>query len=417
MDIQTLLMANALLFALYAGLILVNAQVVGRARGAMQFAAANLCRGAAMLVIDMKWLHMISPGLTQAVTGVLAVVGLMLLYQSFAELLESNPIMRWVQIAMVVLIVAVGLCLLLFASMAPLLEALMYTILGVQLVVIAAVVFRFSGAEMGLTGWLTGVALSAYAVVQVMRGIVMTRYGRPEFQAEIAEMNRIWLLGCLLSSGVISFGYMGLSTAKLRVELLWRAQVDELTGLLNRWALKRIAMLELPRVKRKMGELAMVMMDLDGLKEVNDTAGHACGDVVLQSVAGVLQETVRAQDSVGRMGGDEFCVLLPETSLTEAMTVAERLRTEVEEMIIQYRGDTVRVRASLGVTSSEISGLAWQSLVDDSDSALYRAKRQGRNRVVQAGRGDAPAAGRAARKEVVVMERRKIESRTGESTD
>ena len=72
--------------------------------------------------------------------------------------------------------------------------------------------------------------------------------------------------------------------------------------------------------------------------------GHACGDVMLQAVAGVLQETVRSHDSVARMGGDEFCVLLPETTLAEAVTVAERLRDEVEDLVIRYRGETVRAR-------------------------------------------------------------------------
>jgi len=179
-----------------------------------------------------------------------------------------------------------------------------------------------------------------------------------------------------------------MTTAKMRVELLWRAQVDELTGLLNRWALKRVAMREIQRCRRMNGALAVVMMDLDGLKAINDTKGHSCGDVILQAVAGVLQETVRSHDSVARMGGDEFCVLLPQTSLAEAVTVAERLREEMEGLVIRYRGETVSTRASLGVASSEVSGLVWQSLMDHSDSALYRAKREGKNRVLVANPDD-----------------------------
>jgi len=407
MDLQTLLLVNVLLFTLYAGVMLVNARTVGSTMGAMQFAGANLCRGAAMLVAEMKWLHIFPPGFTQALIGVLAVGGLVLLHQSFAELLERGPMMRWVQMAMMGAVIVMGAWLLLFPAATPNLAAVLYAILGVQLVVIAAVVFRFSGEEMGLAGWLTGVALSAYAVVQLMRALVMTGYGRPEYASESVEMNQIWLVGCLLSSGAIAFGYMAISTAKLRVELLWRAQVDELTGLLNRWALKRIAMQEIQRSRRTKSEIAMLMMDLDGLKEVNDASGHGCGDVVLQAVAGVLQETVRAQDSVGRVGGDEFCVLLPETSMSEAMTVAERLRVEIEELVIQYRGETVRVRASLGVTSSSISGLTWQALVDHSDSALYRAKRDGRNRVMVASAENLPVTTGEKRIEGLMSERRR----------
>jgi diguanylate cyclase (GGDEF)-like protein len=130
--------------------------------------------------------------------------------------------------------------------------------------------------------------------------------------------------------------------------------------------------------------MALVTMDLDGLKIVNDTKGHSCGDVVLQAVGGILQETVRSHDSVARMGGDEFCVLLPESTLEEAVMVAERLREEISDLVIRYRGETVQTRASLGVASSDISGLHWQNLVDDSDAALYQAKRHGKNKVIAA---------------------------------
>jgi diguanylate cyclase (GGDEF)-like protein len=84
------------------------------------------------------------------------------------------------------------------------------------------------------------------------------------------------------------------------------------------------------------------------------------------------------------MGGDEFCVLLPESSMEEAMHVAERLREEISDLVIRYRGETVRTRASLGVASSDISGLQWQTLMDDSDAALYQAKRKGKDRVIAA---------------------------------
>ena len=406
MDAQTLLIANVLLFTVYAGVTLVNARTAGSTTGAMQFAGANLCRGAAMLVVFIKWSHFMTPASTQAMTGVLAVGGMLLLHQSFAELLERGPIMRWVQVTMMGAIVVIGAWQLLFPAMVPKLAGVLYVILGVQLVVIAAVVFRFSGEENGLAGWLTGVALSAYAVVQLMSAIIATRYNMPGYLAQHAEMNQIWLVACLLSSAAIAFGYMSLSTAKLRAELLWRAQVDELTGLLNRWALKRTVSKEMQRARRAKSEAAMLMMDLDGLKGVNDDRGHACGDVVLQAVAGVLQETVRAQDSVGRVGGDEFCVLLPETTLNEAMTVAERLRAQVEDLTVQYRGDTVRVRASLGVTSSSISGLGWQSLVEHSDLALYRAKRDGKNKVLAVRAEDIAGNGENER-DVLVTERQK----------
>ena len=116
-------------------------------------------------------------------------------------------------------------------------------------------------------------------------------------------------------------------------------------------------------------------------KAVNDALGHGGGDVVLQAVAGVLRETVRGPDSVARIGGDEFCILLPDTGLAEALVVTERMRSRVEALVLEYRGQTVRVRASMGVASSESCGLSWKNLIEQSDAALYRAKRGGRNKV------------------------------------
>ena len=256
--------------------------------------------------------------------------------------------------------------------------------LGVLYTLAAVLVFRFSDEEVGPVAWLTSLTLFFYALVFYGRA---TARLNPQWIGHLAEFVRGpsgWLMVCLVTTAATAFGFMSLSTARMRVELLWRAQIDDLTGLLNRWALKRTALREIQRCRRASLSVALVTMDLDGLKVVNDTKGHSCGDVVLQAVGGILQETVRSRDSVARMGGDEFCVLLPESSLEEAMHVAERLREEIADLVIRYRGETVQTRASLGVASSDISGLHWQNLVDDSDAALYQAKRHGKNKVVAA---------------------------------
>ena len=177
---------------------------------------------------------------------------------------------------------------------------------------------------------------------------------------------------------------MFLSSAKLRIELLWRAQIDELTGLLNRWAFKRIAVKETLRCMRLRGRLAVVMMDLDGMKGVNDRLGHSCGDTVLQAVSETLKAAVRDRDFVARMGGDEFCILLPDTDVHEAVTVAERLRSQIDALAIPYRNETVKIRASFGVSCSDRNGWKWQNLMDQSDDALYQAKRGGNQRVIAA---------------------------------
>lgn len=384
MDTTTLVLANVLLFALCAGVMLVNARMVGGMRGAVWFAGANLCRGASMLVVGISWLHLEPARFIDATSGVLAMTGVLLLHQSFAALLERKAILRSAQYALVGIVTVALMYFLVFPTESPLPGAALCAALGILHAMVAILVFRFSDEEVGPVGWLTSLALAAYAFLFLVRAVA--RADR-HWSGAIAESVRdapMWLMACLITTAATAFGFMSLSTAKLRVELLWRAQVDDLTGLLNRWALKRMALREIQHCRRGSSSLAVVMMDLDGLKFVNDTKGHSCGDVVLQAVAGVLQETVRGRDSVARIGGDEFCVLLPESSLEEAILVAERLREEIAELVIRYRGDVVRTCASLGVASSDISGLQWQSLIDDSDAALYQAKRDGKNRVIAA---------------------------------
>ena len=408
MDTRTLIVMNVMFFALYAGVMLVNARIIGGSRGAMWFAGSNLSRGGALLLWAVVGWRLVPLRVTEALSGLLAVAGLMMLHRSFAELLERGPLLRWVQYALLGAMTAATIYLLWRPPDGPVLMVLVCAILGVQGAVIASVVFRFSGEDVGLAGWLTGAALALYAGINLMQAMVTLRYNTPDYPRAAAAMERVWLVGCLLTNGAVAFGYMFLSAAKVRVELQWRAQVDELTGLLNRWALKRVAMREIQRCRRAKGALAVVTMDLDGLKGVNDECGHGCGDVVLQSVAGVLQETVRGHDSVARMGGDEFCVLLPNTDLAEAVAVAERLREEVDGLVIRYQGETVRIRASLGVASSEQCGLAWQRLMDHSDAALYQAKRDGRNQVVVAGVAELATGEVGA--VVVVEDRRRAEN-------
>lgn len=382
MDTHTLIVTNVLLYVLYAGMIVLNARMTGIAKGALWFAGASLSRGTALLLVGVGgWLPM-RLQVTSTLSGLLSVGGVLMLYFSFVELLDRGPLLRSLQYALMATMVVGGVYLTLAPSIYPAAPLLSGAIEGVQIAVIASVVFLFSGEEMKPAAWLTGISLSAYALLMLMRVAVMLRFGRPHYLELASDVTDIWLVGCLITNSVIAFGFMFLSAAKLRMELLWHAQVDELTGLLNRWALRRIALREISRCGRTKGLIAVLMMDLDGLKRVNDTLGHGAGDAALQAVADVLRETVRDQDVVARIGGDEFCILLPDTGLTEAATVAERMRLQVDTLMLQYQGQPVRVFASLGVASSEGCGLSWQRLMEQSDAALYLAKRGGKNRVV-----------------------------------
>ncbi len=383
MQTHTLLVVNLLFFCLYAGVLLVSARINGGTRGATWFAGANICRG---LAIGVALMYDVRPiGLLSGAVSVLLVVGMLMLHRSFSGLLDRGNLLWNLQLVLVAIAVAVSVYEVWHPSDYPVQLVVVSAILGVQTALTASVVFSFAGEGVEAAGVFTGVALTVYAFIHMLRVAVTLRVGPSfEYTHTAEEMEKVWLIGSLLANGAVAFGYMFISAAKLRLELLWRAQVDELTGLLNRWAFKRVALREVFRCKRKAGRLAVVMMDLDGLKGLNDRYGHGCGDAVLQAVSGVLQDTVRDHDCVARMGGDEFCVLLPDTDMEEALKVAERLRSEIDRLVIRYRSETLKVHSSFGVSSSDRCGLDWQTLVDMGDAALYEAKRGGKNRVVAA---------------------------------
>jgi diguanylate cyclase (GGDEF)-like protein len=121
------------------------------------------------------------------------------------------------------------------------------------------------------------------------------------------------------------------------------------------------------------------MIDVDYFKKVNDTFGHAVGDLVLQEVVNCYRRNVRVADIVGRYGGEEFVLMLPDTPLLNAELLAERLRKEVAELRIPCGGEEVRVSISLGIAELGAAGESLDELLHQSDCALYEAKRTGRN--------------------------------------
>ena len=155
--------------------------------------------------------------------------------------------------------------------------------------------------------------------------------------------------------------------------------VDPLTGLANYRSLARNLALELDRADRYDLPVSLLMIDLDGLKSINDDFGHGAGDDAIRLVGSTLHGAVRRFETVARQGGDEFSILLPNTSEPAAMLLGERLRQEVSECFIGGR----RLSISVGVGSRERGDEATsvRTLVDRSDAALYRSKRAGRNRV------------------------------------
>jgi diguanylate cyclase (GGDEF)-like protein len=180
-----------------------------------------------------------------------------------------------------------------------------------------------------------------------------------------------------------------LQRSLMHQQLQAAARTDAKTGLLNAAAWQREADTELSRARRSDEPLALLLIDIDFFKRVNDTHGHLVGDQVLVGVARTLCSQLRDYDIVGRFGGEEFVVLLPGTDTVEACRVAERLRNWVRRLAVPAEDGTVGVTVSVGVALFRTHGQDLIELLTASDLALYRAKESGRDRVCLPATADA----------------------------
>jgi diguanylate cyclase (GGDEF)-like protein len=170
-----------------------------------------------------------------------------------------------------------------------------------------------------------------------------------------------------------------LEAARRKLEQM--ASIDSLTGLLNRRAFyERFS--EFWSLSQRHGRpLSCLMLDVDHFKQVNDLHGHAAGDAVLKVLARTLQAHLRKQDICGRYGGEEFCVVCPETSLEGAEMVAERAREAIEAACTEIDGTVLRITASIGVATRADRDPRIEDAVARADAMLYQAKQEGRNQV------------------------------------
>jgi len=197
----------------------------------------------------------------------------------------------------------------------------------------------------------------------------------------IESLGQLWLIG-LLSA----FSLAAEVTQLQMLQRLYRqATRDPLTGLLNRRALSELIDSEMERNRRYDRKLSILLFDLDRFKRINDNYGHLIGDLVLKEFSALLLHELRQIDTVGRYGGEEFLVVLPETDLVSAKELAERIRAVIENSpAVSEKGQVINYTTSIGVTEL-IADEEIESAIKRVDDCLYRAKEEGRNRVVATG--------------------------------
>lgn len=194
------------------------------------------------------------------------------------------------------------------------------------------------------------------------------------------ETGRLYITLLLVVLVSIFFWLLRIKRSQLRFKML--SHHDGLTGIFNHQHFVSEAERALRVLEKRHGSACLISIDLDHFKQINDTHGHATGDVVLKHTVALCQRQLRPTDLFGRLGGEEFGILLPDCTLDQGMAIADRIRGAIEASPVHGDGGMVAFSASIGLASTDTSGYGLQLLRKDADAALYRAKRTGRNRVM-----------------------------------
>jgi diguanylate cyclase (GGDEF)-like protein len=269
-----------------------------------------------------------------------------------------------------------------------------------RFVVEAIVATALVTAVVGLTGYgsspfFFGYYLVAAAVALSMGGRAAVAY------AAVASLAYVGLLALDPAAGAYEYGDLlrfglnigsiwllaylaavfGSEERRTRSAVLRMSLTDPLTGLYNRGQLNTMLEQEIQRTRRSDRTFSLLMVDLDGLKGVNDQLGHHRGDQVLRSLGGIIQRSIRTVDTAARYGGDEFLVLLPETDTTGALVVAEKIRAGAEALSVTLGRDDLSASVSIGLVSYPHDGQGMEELLIAADRAMYAAKALGKNQI------------------------------------
>ncbi|MFK2929476.1 diguanylate cyclase [Dyella agri] len=202
---------------------------------------------------------------------------------------------------------------------------------------------------------------------------------RQTLDAKTAETNRLYLALLLMVLISVVLWMFRLKRSQLRFKKL--SHQDGLTAIFNRQHFMSEVERSLRLLERRAGTACLVFIDLDHFKHINDTHGHAMGDEVLRQVVMASKQHLRPVDLFGRLGGEEFGILLVDCTRAQGMAIADRIRLAVEATVVECEGVTIAISTSVGLAFTDTYGYDLQRLCCEADAALYRAKRGGRNRV------------------------------------
>lgn len=220
--------------------------------------------------------------------------------------------------------------------------------------------------------WLTMIPLSIYGLFLYIR-IFATLISPPESNFSNTPFQATTYLLLFIISFLWTIGFILMVSQRLQSDLTQLATIDTLTRIPNRYAAQTFFEKELSRRERHGYEFVVMLIDLDDFKQINDNHGHALGDLALIKVAGIFQSAIRKQDTVSRWGGEEFLIILPNTTIPNAQILAERLRQDISNTEIKANGTLMKLTISVGIAYST-QAKSMDTILKKADEALYAAK-------------------------------------------
>jgi diguanylate cyclase (GGDEF)-like protein len=382
LDVRTIMVMFAMLAFMFFCLFELAGLRVGRIRGVRQWAVANLCIGLGFSLA--YFFGRTTPGHDWAVVfGVtLIATGACLQLMGIQAFKEQPAHGR-----LVVLLIGVIFCQSIWFNVIHPDSHIRAIVNSFFFFFIYAVCTRVllvkTEASLRVSYWFTGISFAILAMLMVARGVMIMLSPDESIGLHVnTTINTLpFIITCLLQF-CVAFGLLLMLNHRLIADVYQMASHDALTGTLNRRRIEEESVRLKARCVRTGESLAIMMIDIDSFKSINDRFGHPAGDKVLCSLANIAQKSIRADDYFARYGGEEFCMLLTATTESEAFELAERLRLAFAEFTLMLGKERINVTVSIGVADSKDIGLEFSDLVTAADQALYRAKENGRNQVI-----------------------------------
>ncbi|WP_263410928.1 GGDEF domain-containing protein [Terriglobus tenax] len=377
MDMRTLLLERTCLLAFCTLLVLVNLRGHRGTRGLLWFAASNvgyLVGG--VLIASRAYLPV---WVAVVLANLLYSLGYAMLHRSLTAFTGARRWTWWAQCIAVALSLTLCTTFTLIVPDIRLRLAGIGLATGLQFVIAAMAVLHGRHSRLRSPVLSLASVLLFSAALNLLRPLLTLLWGttQPYLQADDIQTTTVMLNTTIFVA--IDLAYLWLIATSLRSDMQVQAMTDPLTGVMNRRSLETALESAVQRCRQTGQPLSMIMMDLDNFKTINDTLGHRAGDRALVSVTQCLRVTLRDSDTVARVGGDEFVILLPNCPRNGAHEIAERLRAAIEMKTLTMGHQSVAMKASFGVATLEQSHISAEMLLMECDRALYTAKRVGGN--------------------------------------